>query len=1091
MAVDSSTGSPPNKPPLVQSTLLVVIFGVALTAMAWGYVTRHLAAERAEEIQRVHRDNGMMARAFEEHVRRVIRSADSTLLFLKHEFEETGRVSAELAEQVAAAKLDPTLNQIAVVDAGGNLVLSAVPLTRPINVSANETFKVHAASASAGLYIGKPIRSRIAGKWTVFLTRRLDRPDGSFAGTVSVGLDPAYFSDFYEGLDLGPDRAVLLVGHDGIVRARRFHGQSEIGQDLRESPMFDRIPREPAGHFEMVGIIDGEPRFASYRALQDLPLVVAVSDLTSSALAPFQRRRARYLASTLVFTLFVAAFCAVLVAAGRRERRQRALLAAELQERRRAEAALREASERYRDLFENANDAIFLLDERHRYLDANRRALELFGFAREEFVGHEVFEFIPPEQRERSRATFRELTEKGRHERFEGRMRTKDGRWLEIEVSSSAIFRDGVFTGSRDIVRDVTERKRAAEEGERLLKAVSAATEGIAITDDQDRFVFLNEAHARIFGCRQGELVGKTWRDTVGPELVPLFEANLRRTLHDRSVGFWGGEYSAVRGDGSRVPLEITATARWDDKGGYLGHICIVRDISERKQAEEKIRQGERFIRSILDTVDEGFIVVDRELRILTANQAYCGMASRSCEQVIGRHCYEITHGSDRPCHEAGEACAVREVFASGKAAAAIHRHPGPEGRLLFVETKAFPIKDDAGDVVSVIETLNNITERHLLEEERLKSQKLESIGTLAGGIAHDFNNLLQGIFGYISMAKLSIDQRERSLAMIEQAEKALHQSVSLTTQLLTFSKGGQPVRVPTALEPVIENAVKFALSGSRAEYRLDIDPGLWPVDADAGQLGQVIQNIAINADQAMPHGGSVEVTARNVQPGGAGLPQGLAPRKHVMVAIRDSGVGIPAGDLERIFDPYYTTKEKGSGLGLATSDSIVRNHEGRIVATSEIGRGSTFTLFLPASAAPTEAPQEAPAHAAHRSARVLVMDDEAIIRGVAGEVLAALGHTAALADRGETAVAEYRAAREAGRPFDVVILDLTIRGGMGGIETLAKLREIDPDVRAIASSGYSEESALSGYQAQGFAAFLKKPYDVATLQETLTAVLA
>jgi CheY-like chemotaxis protein len=262
-------------------------------------------------------------------------------------------------------------------------------------------------------------------------------------------------------------------------------------------------------------------------------------------------------------------------------------------------------------------------------------------------------------------------------------------------------------------------------------------------------------------------------------------------------------------------------------------------------------------------------------------------------------------------------------------------------------------------------------------------------------------------------------------------------------------------------------------------------------VDGDAGQLGQVIQNIAMNADQAMAQGGRVEVVARNLPASDPDLPEGLARRDHVLISITDSGIGIPEQDLDRIFDPYFTTKEKGSGLGLATSYSIVRNHEGRLLARSEVGRGSTFLVYLPASGAAPEAPADAAAAAETRAARILVMDDEEIVRNVTGELLGVLGHDAVFADRGEAAIAAYREARAAGRPFDLVILDLTIRGGMGGVETAARLREIDPGLKAVASSGYSDDAVLSAFREQGFTAFLKKPYNLGSLRETLDALLA
>jgi len=243
------------------------------------------------------------------------------------------------------------------------------------------------------------------------------------------------------------------------------------------------------------------------------------------------------------------------------------------------------------------------------------------------------------------------------------------------------------------------------------------------------------------------------------------------------------------------------------------------------------------------------------------------------------------------------------------------------DGSVHYITARGRLVRDDMGQPTRINGILWDITDQLLLEQERIKRQKIESLGTLAGGIAHDFNNLLQGIFGYISMAKTSLDQREKSLAMLEQAENALHQSVSLTTQLLTFSKGGKPIKKLISLLPVIENATKFALSGSRSSYQFDIEPGLWQVDADEGQLGQVIQNIVLNADQAMPKGGTVVIAAKNVLKSDSRHPQ-LTKGDYVEISVQDSGIGIPEKYLQKIFDPFFTTKDEGSGLGLATSYS-------------------------------------------------------------------------------------------------------------------------------------------------------------------------
>jgi CheY-like chemotaxis protein len=314
---------------------------------------------------------------------------------------------------------------------------------------------------------------------------------------------------------------------------------------------------------------------------------------------------------------------------------------------------------------------------------------------------------------------------------------------------------------------------------------------------------------------------------------------------------------------------------------------------------------------------------------------------------------------------------------------------------------------------------------------------------------------------------------------------------VNLTTQLLTFSKGGKPAKKPVALRPLIENSVKFALSGSRVYYRMKMEDGLWMVDADEGQLGQVIQNIVLNADQAMPLGGLVTIAARNVRAPGKGAVPFLKEGSYVAISIKDSGIGIPAKYLEKIFDPYFTTKDKGSGLGLATSYSIVRNHGGIIDVASEVGKGTMFVVYLPAIEAVPEAPKALAASPSLPHGRVLVMDDEPVVRSIAGELLHALGQEADFAATGEEAIEKYAAARASGRPFDAVILDLTVRGGLGGRETMERLRALDPNIKGIVSSGYSDDAVVADHEAFGFRARLTKPYRLEDLKAVLSSLPA
>ncbi|GAB4486120.1 MAG: hypothetical protein OHK006_13470 [Thermodesulfovibrionales bacterium] len=761
-------------------------------------------------------------------------------------------------------------------------------------------------------------------------------------------------------------------------------------------------------------------------------------------------------------------------------------------ERKKAEIQIAEHASMIRQIMDTASVGIALVDKNGRFTHANKRMAEMFGCPMDEIIGSDYIDHVHPSEREAAHRHMRELlSSRIPAVEIERHYVRKDGAGFWGYLSCRRFYDvHGNDLGFIGVISDITERRRfeqaLKESEEKYRDLFDSSTDGIFILDMDGNFLDANRTAYERLGYTREELLALNIKTLDDPKFAPDVPERLRQIREKGMAVFESGHR---RKDGTTMPVEVNS--RLYDYKGRPVYFSVIRDITSRKAAEERIRQSEEFIRSILDTVDEGFIVVDRDYRIMTANKAYCGQAGRVCEDIIGRKCYEVSHNSSRPCYDEGEECAVKKAFATGRPHAVLHRHLDAGGHGIFVETKAYPITDGSGSVVSVIETINNITERHLLEEERLKTQKLESIGTLAGGIAHDFNNLLQGIFGYISMAKMTITDRERASAMLEQAEEALHLAVNLTTQLLTFSKGGKPVKKLLRLRPVIENAVKFALSGSHTDYVLASPADLWTVEADGGQVAQVIQNIVLNANEAMAGRGTVEISLNNKEfAEGAylGLPAG---GRFVEIAIRDTGIGIPAQALGRIFDPYFTTKQRGSGLGLATSYSIVRNHGGVIEVKSEVNAGTVFTIYLPAADDAVDDPgRTAPAASETRKGRVLVMDDEEMVRNVAGEMIRALGHEAETAADGREALELFVQARDKGTPFDIVVLDLTVKGGMGGEETMRRLREIDPGVVAVVSSGYADSPVMANYRDYGFSAVLDKPYQVANLKKCLAELL-
>ena len=418
------------------------------------------------------------------------------------------------------------------------------------------------------------------------------------------------------------------------------------------------------------------------------------------------------------------------------------------------------------------------------------------------------------------------------------------------------------------------------------------------------------------------------------------------------------------------------------------------------------------------------------------------------------------------------------------------------DGQGLWISWIVQPVYGEKQELTEFLCVGTDITERKMLDAKRqhldqqmLHVQKIESLGVLAGGIAHDFNNILASILGNISLVRMDLDPASDGYLRLGEAEKASLHARELTTQLLTFSRGGSPIKKTVSLDHLLRDAFKFSLRGSKVRSDISLAPDLWHVDADAGQLGQVFNNLIINACQAMPSGGTVTMEAENVHIGkaeGLLLPDG----RYVKVNVRDEGTGIMEEHLPQIFDPYFTTKQSGSGLGLAVTFSVVKNHQGHIAVRSKLGEGTVFTVYLPASEQQPTAQQHAESDSRLINAKVLVMDDEPMVREVAGAILRRYGYSVEFAREGNEAMTLYQQAAASSKPFDVVLIDLTIPGGMGGKETILKLKKLAPNVRAIASSGYSNDPIMANYQEYGFSAVIAKPYRPAELSSVLQGVL-
>lgn len=766
-------------------------------------------------------------------------------------------------------------------------------------------------------------------------------------------------------------------------------------------------------------------------------------------------------------------------------------IAEDISERRNADQALRDSEQKYRVLVETTNTGFVILDAAGRVMDANNEYVRLSGHSTQaDILGRSVVEWTAAYDRERNAAEVKKCVKQGFARNLEIDYVHRDGTFVPVEICAT-VMGAGKDLRIFSLCRDISEKKHweaTLRENESRLRTITEnAPDTILLVDRQGTITFVNRP---VPGLTKEQIIGSHVLQWVPAEQHAVVTSALEAVF----VSKQRQEYeSAGPGPGDEVRyyhvrvMPVTAAGRTDSA------VYIATDITERKRAEVELAESKRSLETLMGNLP-GMVYRcrnDRDWTMEYVSEGALAFTGHQPADLVGnaKVAYnDLIHPDDQATvwHDVQKAVAARKKFTLN------YRIRRADGRERWAWEQGQGVFSPAGELLALEGFITDVTDSRLLEEERLKTQKLESIGMLAGGIAHDFNNLLQGVFGYVSLVKMSLDQKEKALAMLAQTEQALHQSVNLTTQLLTFSKGGTPVKKRTSLLQLIQDAAAFALSGARTTFEFRSDPGLRQVEADEGQIGQVIQNIVLNADQAMPQGGAIEINAWNVSAPAQDAPQALAPGEYVAISVRDHGVGISTPSLSRIFDPYFTTKEKGSGLGLATSYSIAKNHGGLIDVKSEVGKGSVFTLYIPAAEnVEAETPVAQQVQGAGKGGRILVMDDEEIVRTVAGELVRSLGYEADVAEHGEAAIGKYRQAQDAGRPYDVVVLDLTVRGGMGGMEAFRRLREIDPGVQAVVSSGYSDDDVIAAYQEHGFCASLRKPYDLDELDRILSAVLS
>ena len=611
--------------------------------------------------------------------------------------------------------------------------------------------------------------------------------------------------------------------------------------------------------------------------------------------------------------------------------------------------------------------------------------------------------------------------------------------------------------------------------------------------DERGHLTFANRIAFDLFGYTIDDLSkGVNALQMLIPEDRDRARKNIQRVLNGEKFG--STEYTALRKDGRTFPILIYSNPIIRE-GESVGLRGIIADLTEVKRAQEALQESEERYRSLVENIDFGVTLIDAEHNIVMMNDAQGRLFKKPVSEFVGKKCFQEFEKRKAICPH----CPGTRAMATGKPTEIETEGVRDDGTRFSARINAYPIFRRDGTASGFIEIVEDITEKKKIEDRLQQARKLEAIGTLAGGIAHDFNNLLSVIMGNIELAKDDIKAEDGISEYLKEAGKASLLAKELTKQLITFSKSGAPVKKIGPIGDLVKKSAYFTLLGSNVRCNFFISNDLWLVDFDVWQMTHAVKNLIVNAVEAMPDGGSIDVRAENFEISSETVKRSLqlSEGKYVKISIRDQGVGIPEKDLSKIFDPYFSTKEmgtqKGVGLGLATTYSIINRHDGHITVESEVGVGTTFTLYLPAYDKEVRELKPVEIHKTEkptiRTGRILVMDDEELIRNLAKQILRRFGYDPELAKDGGEAIELYKRAMDSGRPYEVVILDLTVKEGMGGKETVKKLLEFDPQVKAIISSGYSTDPIMTAFRKYGFLGSLAKPYTMKDLSDALNKV--
>jgi len=755
----------------------------------------------------------------------------------------------------------------------------------------------------------------------------------------------------------------------------------------------------------------------------------------------------------------------------------------DIHDRKMAEFAVLASESRFRHLYESMRDAYARVQMDGKLIEFNQVYSQLLGYSSDELRRLTYTDLTPAKWHAMEADVItNQVLVRGYSDLYEKEYYRKDGTLLSVELLTSLLRGpNGEPESMWAIIRDVTERRRiedALRSSEARFRVIAEQSLlGIAIMQD-DCIVYANQAVSEINGYSIAEI--QTWHTS---DFARIIHASDLEFAVEQAKKKMAGNPSALSHYAYRL-ITKTGETRWVDQysrtiehSGRPANFITLVDITARKAAEASLAAETERLSITLRNIADGVISTNRAGNIVLMNHAAELLTGVTQVSAATRSIEEVLQSAVDP-NDARSQQVLETVLRAADSAVATGQLQlsGHDGRQRTVSLYVTPLLPQFGEAHGVVVAIRDITEELRYADSLQRAAKLESLGVLAAGIAHDFNNLLSGLFGHIDMAKDSAPKSSETRTHLDLALQVFGRAKSLSNQLLAFAKGNAPVRIVGSISATIKNSVQFALSGANVSTIFNIAPNLWQVAFDEHQIAQVIDNLVINALQAMPNGGTLTVSASNVEIGDTDFAE-LDAGRYVRVTVKDEGVGMAPETIQRIFDPFFTTKQHGSGLGLAATYAIVKRHKGTIEVESKPGHGSSFFLLFPATA---EAPRVTATPTTSSDVghgTVLLMDDDPAVLRVTAMMLKRLGYQVTAASDGKEAISEMSKLMSLGEPVTAVLLDLTVREGLGGREAVAQLHKLAPDVPLVAISGYAEDPVMATPRNFGFTDSLKKPF--------------